>query len=106
MTQEQVYAFNSNISQFAGTDLEELKKLIDIKIREEQERAENFMLHDWTDNYIYVVYYLNGEYHYYCKGKEAYKRYLNDADAIKVARKTKDLFPNYETILEKEIAKA
>lgn len=102
MSQEQIIAFNNAISAYKGVDLEELKKLIDQKIREDYERKENFMLHDDVDDYIYIVYYANGDHHYFCKGKDAYNRYIKDSNAVRVARKTKDLYPVYEDIMAKE----
>lgn len=106
MTKEQIFAFNKGIENFVGTDLTELKKLIELKIQEDYDRKENFMLHDRIDDYIYVVYYIDGEYHSYCKGCDAYERYMRDADAVSIKRKTKDLFPVYEDLIEKELCQA
>lgn len=80
--------------------LTEIVKLIDSRIEEVYDEKENFMYHDEIDDYIYVVYYLDRKV-YYCKGKEAYENYIRDDEALSVYRKTKDLFPTYELLLEK-----
>lgn len=104
MTEQQVYAFTQNIAQFQGADLKELRKLIEEKIQEDYDRKENFLLHEKSDDYIYIVDYIDDSYHYQYIGKEAYEEYLNNAGAYRIRRKTKDLFPVFETLLEKEIA--
>lgn len=106
MTQEQIKAFKLGIAQFQGTDLNELRELIETKIQEEYDRAENFMLHDSLDDYIYIVYYFDDSYHSYCRGADAYNEYMKNDFAIKIGRKTKDLFPVYEMLLKKETYKA
>ena len=106
MTQAQIYSFRQNISAYSGTDLTDLKKMIDEKIQEDYNRKENFMLHDRTDDYIYIVHYDDGSYHFWCKGADAYERYINDPEAVRISRKTKDLFPVYEDLIRKDIIKA
>ena len=106
MTQEQVFAFKESILNYRGTDLHELKKLIDKKIEEEYHLPENFMLHDCVDEYIYIVDYMDGSYHYDCIGKRAYEEYINNIEAIRIRRKTKRLSPTYETLLVKEVTTA
>lgn len=103
MTQEQIFDFNIAIAQYQGTDLTKLKELIEEKIQEDYHRKENFMLHDRIDDYIYLVYYLDNEYHYYYKGKDAYDEYIKNVEAVKIVRKSKDLFPTFETLIEKEM---
>lgn len=102
MTSEQLSAFKKEISQYCGMDLVELKRLIDIQIQDEYEQVDNFMLHTEIDEYIYVVYYDDSRFHYYCKGKDAYKEYTINPHALMIKRKTKDLYPTYELLLEKE----
>lgn len=106
MTQEQVYAFNESILHFRGTDLMEIKRLVEQKIQEDYDRPENFMYHDRIDDYIYIVDYADGSYHYDYIGKRSYQEYIGNEDAIRIRRKTKDLSPTYETLLEKEVIKA
>ena len=106
MTQEQIRAFNQGISFYQGTDLNELKKLIELKIQEDYDRKENFMLHDKLDDYIYIVHYFDESFHYLCRGKDAYEEFIRDPKAVKISRKTKDLFPTYEDLIEKELCQA
>ena len=103
MTQEQIIAFNESILNFRGTDLNELKKLIENKIQEEYDLPENFMHHDRIDDYIYIVDYLDGSYHFYCIGRQAYDEYIANIEAIRIRRKDKHLKPKYETLLDKEL---
>lgn len=102
MSQEQITAFYSTLSAYKGVELEELKRIIDRKIIDDYERKENFMLHNQIDDYIYIVYFADGSQHYFCKGRDAYERYMKDSTAIRVARKTKDLYPVYEDLMVKE----
>ena len=106
MTQEQIFAFNESILTYKGTDLHELKKLIEQKIQEEYDQPENFMYHDCIDEFIYIVDYMDGSYHYDYIGKRSYEEYINNVDAIRIRRKTKHYPPAYETLLEKEVIKA
>ena len=101
----QVESYVNRFSSLTAIELNQLKELIDERIAETYYWKENFMTHTELDNYIYIVYLDDGNYHYYFKGADAYKRYLED-DAVMVDRKTKDLFPVFETILVKEKAVA
>ena len=89
------------IGNLNTADLLLLKQYIETKIEDDYDLKENFYLHDRIDDYIYIVDYLDGSYHYFCKGAEAYKIYMSDVYATKIRRKTKDLFPVYETLKEK-----
>lgn len=102
MTQEQVYAFNESILNFGGTDLMEIKRLVEQKIQEDYDRPENFMYHDKVDDYIYIVDYADGSYHYDYIGKRSYQEYIGNENAVRIRRKDKHLKPTYETLLEKE----
>ena len=92
--------FRDYIADLSGLELEHLKQIIDEQIQIDYEKKDNFMLHDTLDDYLYVVYFENGTYHSFCKGKDAYERDKED-DAVKVVRKSKDLFPTIEILLEK-----
>lgn len=83
-----------------------LKSAIEEKIEENYNLKENFYLHDRTDDYIYICVYDDGSIHYDYLGSRAYKRYLDDDRIVALKRKTKDLFPAYEDLLEKETYKA
>ena len=83
-----------------------LKSAIEEKIEENYNLKENFYLHDKTDDYIYICVYEDGEIHRDYLGSRAYKRYLEDDRIVAIKRKTKDLFPTYEDLLEKETYKA
>lgn len=102
MTNEQIMQFNESIAHFTGTDLLMLKELINDKMYDDYDLKENFMLHDTIDNYLYVVYYTDSTHHTFAKGKQAYDEYISNDSAIRVARKTKNLFPTYEDLLIKE----
>lgn len=106
MTYEQVYAFNESILAYKGADLALLKKLIERRMQDEYDDPANFMFHDRIDDYIYIVDYMDGSYHYDYIGKRSYNEYINNADAVRIRRKTKSLSPVYETLLEKEVSKA
>ena len=97
----EVYKCVNRFTTLTGTELLRLKDLIDQRIKEVYDFKCNFMIHDQIDNYIYIVNMADGEYHYYIKGDEAYKRFLED-DAVSIERKTKDLFPIIELLLKKE----
>ena len=90
-----------NISMLNYEDLELLKK----KIAERQEYlrglAENFMYNEFRDEYIYVLIYRNGDKGYEQTGQKAYKKYSESSDIVRLDRKTKDLRPKWETLLEK-----
>lgn len=102
MTNKEIMDFNLSIAHYTGTDLLMLKELIDSKMEDDYDLKENFMLHDTIDNYLYVVYYVDDNHHTYAKGKEAYDEFIANDFAIRVARKTKNLYPTYEDLLIKE----
>ena len=105
MTKEQQNAFYRAMQFLNGHDLLELKKMVDDQIQYAKHLKENFYLNDTTDNYIYIVRYRNGKYHYVFKGADAYKEYMNSDYACKLDRKTKNLFPTYESLMEKNYGK-
>lgn len=71
----------------------------------EQERYnEMWYDHDNVDDYIYIVHYSDGHTHTTCRGKQSYNEYMTSEDAVMIERKTKDLFPTYQTLLKKETA--
>ena len=95
---------NAQLNLFANinvNDLEQIKKLIEQK--EEELYEVNWKAHNKIDDYIYVIHYADGEYHYDYLGQRAYERYLEDKDATWIERKTKDVFPEYE-FLERKVA--
>ena len=101
-----MYNVNDYINSLNTVDLLSLKAQIENKIDEYYHLKENFYLHEEHDDYIYVIEYADGsKYHDYI-GARAYRKYINDCDAIAIGRKTKDLFPTYEPLLEKEVIKA
>ena len=89
------------IGNLNTADLLLLKQYIETKIEDNYDLKENFYLHDCIDDYIYIVDYSDGSFHYFHKGAEAYKTYMHDSYATRIRRKTKDLFPVYETLKEK-----
>ena len=81
-------------------DLMKMKKEIENRIDEIYYRKENFMYHDKIDYYLYVVVYPDRKITYET-GKKAYDNFISDECALCVQRKTKDLFPTYELLLER-----
>lgn len=77
-----------------------MKKNIQIQIESKKQEKENFMYRDEKDDYIYIVYFYDDTRRYYQTGQKAYNDYLK-AEAAKIGRKTKTLFPVFETLLEK-----
>lgn len=90
MTQEQIFALDP-------TQLEALKRLVEQ--REKQLYHEMWWTHEQIDDYLYIVHFQDGSFIYFCKGADAYRRYLQDG--VMIERKTKDLFPKRE-ILERK----
>jgi len=90
------------VSTMNSVDLLALKSLIEDKIEENYDLPENFYIHDKTDDYIYIVDYIDGHYHYSYIGAEAYKEYIGSPYATRIRRKTKSLFPVFETMMVKE----
>ena len=101
MTEKQTEVFRNRIAKYSGADLQIIRDIINEQIEVEYEKKENFMYHDTIDNYLYLVYYLDGTSNLFAIGADAYERYIKREDAIRVERKTKNLFPTYETILRK-----
>lgn len=88
-----------SMDKLSGFELEELKNKFDAKFEKLSQLDRNYNLHDFIDDYTYIVYYNDDSFHYYSKGQEAYKSYLNSG--VKLERKTKDLYPTYESLLNK-----
>lgn len=101
MTKEQELAFYRSIQFLDGHDLLALKKMVEDQIKYAKHLKENFYLNELTDDFIYIVWYMDGSYHYMFKGAEAYNEYIDNPRAIKLERKTKDLFPKFEMLMEK-----
>ena len=101
-----MYNVNDYINSLNTVDLLSLKTQIENKIDEYYHLKENFYLHEEHDDYIYIIDYIDGSHHYEYIGARAYRKYIGDSSAIAIRRKTKDLFPVYETLLEKEVIKA
>lgn len=89
--------------KLSGEQLKRFKQLLDKKFDEVVKEDRNYMMHDFIDDYMYYVYYADGTRHLCLKGEDAYNNYMSDG--IRLERKTKDLFPMYETLLEKEYVK-
>ena len=81
--------------------LERIKEYANNRIIENYDLVENFMYHDKIDSYIYEIRYDNGKKYVDYIGQRAYEKYIDDENAISIYRKTKDLFPTYELLLEK-----
>lgn len=104
MTNTEVLSFAQQFQKLTSKDLISLKEQIDKQLEEIYDRTENFYLHEEKDDYIYIVHYLDGHTHIDYIGAKSYEEYMSHADAIKLERKTKNLFPKYETLMEKGIA--
>ena len=91
------------LDKLSGTELKRIKQYFDKKFSEVVKKDSNYIMHDFLDDYFYIVYFNNGTHHLYSKGEDAYNNYMSDG--IRLERKTKDLFPMYETLLEKEYVK-
>ena len=91
------------LDKLSGTELKRIKQYFDKKFSEVVKKDSNYIMHDFLDDYFYIVYFYNGTHHLYSKGEDAYNNYMSDG--IRLERKTKDLFPMYETLLEKEYVK-
>lgn len=101
MTNKQIEVFRNRIAKYSGADLQIIQNLLNEQLELEYERKENFMFHTTVDNYLYIVYYKDGTSNLFCIGADAYERFIKRDDAVRVERKTKDLFPKYEVILKK-----
>lgn len=102
MTKEQYALFYREIQYLDGHDLLALKEMVEQQIQYAKHLKENFYLNDTFDDYIYIVRFKNGKYHYVFKGAEAYKEYIENDYACKLERKTKELFPVFEILMEKK----
>ena len=97
MLQEQIHDV---LRSMTAADLEAIKEMI---AREERNRYdEMWWTHDRIDNYLYYVYYDDGTEWMHCVAKKVYDEYIKNEKAVCIKRKTKDLFPTWETMLTKE----
>lgn len=101
MTNKQKEVFRNRIAKFSGADLQIIKDMIDEQVEIEYDKTENFMYHESIDDYLYLVYYSDGSKNLFCIGADAYERYTKREDAVRIERKTKNLFPTYEVIMKK-----
>lgn len=92
----------TELRQLNTAQLLSLKDLIDEVLYENYDKKENFFLHDSLDDYIYIIDYKDGHYRYEVIGSKAYNEFNKAEDAIAIRRKTKDLFPTYENLMEKK----
>lgn len=90
----------ANINFCRPKALERIIKIIE-KEYEHYDDKECFMLHEEIDNFFYYVYYKDGSRHMEYIGRKAYLKYVENDDAVKIERKTKDLFPTFELLAEK-----
>ena len=88
------------LDKLSGAELKRFKELFDKKYNEVVQLDCNYPMHDYIDNYLYIVYFKDGTHHLFSKGEDAYDTYSRCG--VRLERKTKDLFPIYETLLEKE----
>lgn len=84
-----------------GEYIEKIRELLEQNVERNYELKDNFMYHTELDSYFYLVRYDNGDYNLYTKVCDAYARYQRDDKAVSVERKTKDLYPTYETLLQR-----
>lgn len=84
-----------------GEYIEKIQELLEENIERNYELKDNFKYHTQLDSYFYIVRCANGDYTLYTKGCDAYDRYERDDTAICVERKTKDLFPTYEMLIQR-----
>lgn len=63
------------LDKLNGFELARIKKLFDRKFDKVMQKDSNYILHDYVDNYFYVVTYPEGKTHLFTKGKDAYKEY-------------------------------
>lgn len=102
MTNRQIQRFCEKIDSMSGLELLNLRQILNDKIDEVSALDENFMLHDYVDSYFYYVHYEDGSSHLHVKGKDAYDTFMRSETAVKIVRKTKNLFPTFEEIMRKE----
>lgn len=99
MTREQI---NQYISTIDSADLDAIKMMV--AARENELYDIRWWTHEKIDDYLYIVHYRDGRKHLSCKGADSYQEYIRNDDATWIERKTKDLFPTYETLMRKETA--
>lgn len=97
MTNEQI---NNFIHSLNATDFNNLREFI--KKEEKSRYDEMWWTHNRIDNYLYYVYYKDGSEWMHCIAKKVYDEYISNENAICIKRKTKDLFPTWETLMEKK----
>lgn len=103
MTNKQIDRLMSTISSLQGTQIIEIRAMIEAELKRVERREENFFMHDYPDGYAYYVKYNDGSYHIYCKGKQAYNEFIKSEDALLIYRTDNaELFPVKEIIMEKE----
>lgn len=102
MTEKELSEIKKYLKTLSGAELEEVKKAVEQEEEDQIMKDENFMFRDFIDDYFYMIYYKDGSFHYDYIGKRAYKKYMEDPNAIRIGYKTKDLFPTYGTLLVKE----
>lgn len=99
MTREQIFQY---VSTMDSADLDAIKMMV--AARENELYDIRWWTHEKIDEYLYIVHYRDGRKHLSCKGADSYQEYIRNDDAIWIERKTKDLFPTYETLMRKEQA--
>ena len=87
------------LDKLNGAELQQFVRKFNKKFEEVKRNDNNFMMHDFVDDYLYIVYFQDGAHYTYCKGEDAYSSYKSCG--IRLERKTKELFPTYEVLLEK-----
>ena len=97
MEQKELYEF---IKKMNPSDYAAVKEMI--AKEEKKNYDEMWWNHDRIDNYLYYVYYDDGTQWMHCIAKKVYDEYIKNEKAICIKRKTKDLFPTWETMLTKE----
>lgn len=91
-----------SIEKLTGFELLELKGKIEKQFQKVIDREENFFLHDYIDNWFYMVNYEDESWHLFVKGQDAYREYTSNPSAVAITRKSKDLFPTYQTMMSKQ----
>ena len=88
------------LGKLNGFELKRIKEYFDKKFSEVVQLDSNYILHDYIDDYFYIVYFKDGTHHLYSTGESAYTTYQKEG--VRLERRTKDLFPTYEVLLEQE----
>lgn len=89
------------IASLTGMELLEMREEINSQFKKVIDREENFFLHDYLDEWLYIVSYRDGSEYLYTKGADAYAEYKRTDFAIAITRKSKDLFPTYQVMMSK-----